>query len=104
MRILAPLARAGVEIDAVTAEIGQINKIRFYNRPPTRARICSRHSGPPSCPVRRDSHARRMFTLPTLAEIEAAAALVQPVVPATPQFTWPLLNARADCELWVKHE
>jgi len=29
---------------------------------------------------------------------------VRPVVPATPQFSWPLLNARAGCELWVKHE
>jgi threonine dehydratase len=45
-----------------------------------------------------------MSPLPTLAEIEAAAALVRPVVPATPQFTWPLLNARAGGELWVKHE
>lgn len=45
-----------------------------------------------------------MFTLPTLAEIEAAAALVRTAFPTTPQFTWPLLNARAGCELWVKHE
>ena len=45
-----------------------------------------------------------MTPLPTLAEIEAAAAIVRPVVPATPQFSWPLLNARAGCELWVKHE
>lgn len=45
-----------------------------------------------------------MSPLPALVEIEAAAALVRPVVPATPQFTWPLLNARAGCELWVKHE
>jgi threonine dehydratase len=26
------------------------------------------------------------------------------VVPRTPQFSWPLLNARAGCEVWVKHE
>jgi threonine dehydratase len=26
------------------------------------------------------------------------------VAPPTPQFSWPLLNARAGCELWVKHE
>jgi threonine dehydratase len=25
-------------------------------------------------------------------------------VPPTPQFSWPLLNARAGCEIWVKHE
>jgi threonine dehydratase len=42
--------------------------------------------------------------LPTLPEIEAIAARVDPIVPPTPQFTWPLLNARAGCELWVKHE
>lgn len=45
-----------------------------------------------------------MNSLPTLADLEAAAAIVRPVVPATPQFSWPLLNARAGCELWVKHE
>lgn len=45
-----------------------------------------------------------MSPLPTLAEIEATAALVRAVVPETPQFSWPLLNARAGCELWVKHE
>ena len=45
-----------------------------------------------------------MLPLPTLAEIESADALVRPVVPATPQITWPLLNARAGCELWVKNE
>lgn len=42
--------------------------------------------------------------LPTLAEIEAAEPIVTRLVPPTPQFTWPLLNARAGCELWVKHE
>lgn len=42
--------------------------------------------------------------LPTLAEIEAAAALVDPIVPPTPQYSWPLLNAATGCELWVKHE
>ena len=45
-----------------------------------------------------------MRPLPTLPEIESIAAEVNSVVPATPQFSWPLLNARAGCELWVKHE
>jgi threonine dehydratase len=45
-----------------------------------------------------------MTPLPTLAEIESIAAAITAVVPATPQFSWPLLNARAGCELWVKHE
>jgi threonine dehydratase len=39
-----------------------------------------------------------------LAEIESIAGLVDGVVPPTPQFSWPLLNERAGCELWVKHE
>jgi threonine dehydratase len=45
-----------------------------------------------------------MSTLPTLAEIESVAATIDPVVPPTPQFSWPLLNERTGCELWVKHE
>src|ERR1017187_4647227 len=45
-----------------------------------------------------------MSQLPTRAEIESIAAAIDAVVPPTPQFSWPLLNARAGCELWVKHE
>jgi threonine dehydratase len=42
--------------------------------------------------------------LPTLAELEAAAALVHAVMPPTPQYCWPLLCRRAGTEIWVKHE
>ncbi len=42
--------------------------------------------------------------LPVLSEIQAAAEVVYRTMPATPQYTWPLLNARAGCEVWVKHE
>lgn len=45
-----------------------------------------------------------MPKLPTLAEIESVAAMIDPIVPPTPQFSWPLLNSRVGCELWVKHE
>lgn len=45
-----------------------------------------------------------MTMAPTLAQIEAAAALVYRSVPATPQYCWPLLSARAGAEVWVKHE
>ncbi len=45
-----------------------------------------------------------MTLLPDRAAIEAAAALVNAVVPPTPQYSWPLLNARAGAEVWVKHE
>jgi threonine dehydratase len=43
-------------------------------------------------------------TLPSLAELESAAQLVRRFVPPTPQYSWPLLNQRAGCEVWVKHE
>jgi threonine dehydratase len=39
-----------------------------------------------------------------LTEIEAAAAQVHAVMAATPQHRWPLLSARAGCDVWVKHE
>ena len=39
-----------------------------------------------------------------LNEIEAAHALVQSVMPPTPQYAWPALAARAGCEVCVKHE
>jgi threonine dehydratase len=45
-----------------------------------------------------------MAKLPTLLEIESIAESMDSVIPATPQFSWPLLSARAGCELWVKHE
>ena len=43
-------------------------------------------------------------TLPTLQELEAASALVHAAMPATPQYRWPLLEARTGVETWVKHE
>jgi len=45
-----------------------------------------------------------MDPLPTLDEIESITPQINAVVPPTPQISWPLLNARAGCELWVKHE
>ena len=45
-----------------------------------------------------------MRPLPGLSEIESIAAQMCSIVPTTPQISWPLLNARAGCELWVKHE
>lgn len=42
--------------------------------------------------------------LPWLSEIERAAELVYRSMPATPQYSWPLINARAGAEVWVKHE
>jgi threonine dehydratase len=45
-----------------------------------------------------------MSPLPSLSQIEAAAELVRPIVPPTPQFAWPLLAERTGAEVWVKHE
>ena len=42
--------------------------------------------------------------LPGLEEIRRATELVRTVMPSTPTYTWPLLNARAGAEVWVKHE
>jgi threonine dehydratase len=42
--------------------------------------------------------------LPGLEELEKATELVRKVMPATPTFSWPLLNERAGAEVWVKHE
>jgi len=42
--------------------------------------------------------------LPTLEEMDAAAELIYTHTPPTPQYSWPLLNARAGTEVWVKHE
>jgi len=42
--------------------------------------------------------------LPTLEELEAAATLVYKSMPATPQYRWPLLEARVGTTVWVKHE
>jgi threonine dehydratase len=42
--------------------------------------------------------------LPSLRELDAAAALVHAAMPPTPQYAWPLLAARVGAEVWVKHE
>jgi threonine dehydratase len=44
------------------------------------------------------------MNLPTLAEIEHAQSIVYRYMPATPQFTWPLVNQRYGLEVWIKHE
>ena len=45
-----------------------------------------------------------MHGLPTLAELDAAATLVYTAFPPTPQYRWPLLEARLGTRCWVKHE
>jgi threonine dehydratase len=43
-------------------------------------------------------------SLPTLPELEAAAALLYRSMAPTPQYRWPLLEARVGTTVWVKHE
>jgi threonine dehydratase len=40
----------------------------------------------------------------SLASLESAAALVYECMPPTPQYRWPLLEARVGTEVWAKHE
>ena len=40
----------------------------------------------------------------SVAELEAACALVYTQMPPTPQYAWPQLARRLECEVWVKHE
>lgn len=42
-----------------------------------------------------------MFDITTL---RSAADKVHSIMPATPQYAWPLLANRLGCEVWVKHE
>lgn len=45
-----------------------------------------------------------MNLLPSRSDLDAAAAIVYGAMPATPQFSWPLLNEALGTEAWVKHE
>jgi len=41
---------------------------------------------------------------PSLTDLESAAAMIYKSMPPTPQYRWPLLEARAGTTVWVKHE
>jgi threonine dehydratase len=42
--------------------------------------------------------------LPSLEQVREAQKLVYRYMPATPQYSWPLVNERLDAEAWIKHE
>jgi threonine dehydratase len=42
--------------------------------------------------------------IPSLNELRRATGLVRTVMPVTPTYSWPLLNARTGAEVWLKHE
>lgn len=45
-----------------------------------------------------------LATLPDLTTLRDAQQLVQRAFASTPQYRWPLLEARANAPVWVKHE
>jgi len=45
-----------------------------------------------------------LASLPDLATLQHARAIVHRALPPTPQYRWPLLDARAGGRVWVKHE
>ena len=44
------------------------------------------------------------MTAPSLAEIQQAQDVIYRFMPATPQYSWPLINQRLGAEVWIKHE
>ena len=40
----------------------------------------------------------------TIEQVREGADIVHRHMPPTPAYHWPLLSARAGCEVWVKHE
>jgi threonine dehydratase len=42
--------------------------------------------------------------LPAPAQIHEAQSIIYRYMPATPQYTWPVLNLRLGTEAWIKHE
>ncbi len=44
------------------------------------------------------------MTLPSLAQIREAQAVIYRYMPPTPQYSWPLTNKRLEAEVWIKHE
>jgi len=42
--------------------------------------------------------------LPNLQQLNTAAQVVYEAMPATPQYSWPLINEVLGCEVWIKHE
>ncbi len=44
------------------------------------------------------------MTLPSLDQIREARNLLYRYMPATPQYSWPLINQRLGAEVWIKHE
>jgi threonine dehydratase len=62
-----------------------------------------------TCRIAKHIRYAGIMILPSLAEIREAQTVVYRHMPATPQYTWPLLNQRLSSnagttEAWIKHE
>ena len=68
------------------------------------SRLAAPTAGAPAAPARAPLAPDADRVLPSLAELEAAAALVHAAMPPTPQYRWPLVERRTGVETWVKHE
>lgn len=44
------------------------------------------------------------MTLPSLDRIREAQNVLYRYIPATPQYSWPLINERLGAKVWIKHE
>ncbi len=44
------------------------------------------------------------MNLPSPAQIHEAQSIIYRYMPATPQYSWPLINQRLGTEVWIKHE
>jgi threonine dehydratase len=44
------------------------------------------------------------MALPSLDQIRSAQDLIYRYMPATPQYSWPLINQQLETEAWIKHE
>jgi threonine dehydratase len=59
---------------------------------------------PHTPPVPHDAARSALATLPDLASLRAAQAIVGRTFGPTPQLRWPLLESRTGAPLWLKHE
>lgn len=44
------------------------------------------------------------MALPSLDKVREAQAVIYRYMPPTPQYSWPLISERLQCEAWIKHE
>jgi threonine dehydratase len=68
------------------------------------ARLANHEDGPLPSERTTGEPVTTEWKLPTLIEVQEAAAFVGRFLSPTPQYEWPILSQEAGCELWIKHE